>query len=109
MSAPPNEALEKVRSLSPSEQAKLISILARLASPFAGERAAAGLLASAFIERHGLAWVDLASLLQPRPQASAKAAGMGLSGDRRSRSGRAWRGFCRRRRARPGQTLDRLI
>ena len=100
MSGPPNEALEKVRALSPHEQAKLAAILARLASPFEGERAAAGLLASAFIERHGLTWTDLTNLLQPAPRAPVKADESSPSGDRRRRDGKAWRGFCRRRRAR---------
>ena len=108
MSEPSNQALEKVRSLSPHEQAKLAAILARLASPFEGERAAAGLLASAFIERHGLTWADLSNLLQPVPQAPVRADDVSLNGDRRRRDSRAWRGFCRRRRARRGQTLDQL-
>lgn len=108
MSGPPNQALEKVKALSPCEQAKLASILARLASPFEGERAAAGLLASAFIERHGLTWTDLTALLQPVPPAPAEPAEPVPSRDRRQRDSKAWRGFCRRRRARPGQTLDRL-
>ena len=108
MSGPPKQALEKVRALSPGEQAKLAAILARLASPFEGERAAAGLLASAFVERHGLTWADLATLVQPMPQPSPRAADPLPGGDRRRRDGKAWRGFCRRRRLRPGQTLDQL-
>ena len=108
MSGPLNQALEKVKALSPREQAKLASILARLASPFEGERAAAGLLASAFIEQHGLTWTDLTNLLQPVPQAPVKTNESSPNGDRRRQDSKTWRGFCRRRRTRPGQMLDRL-
>ena len=108
MSGPPKQALDKVKALSPSEQAKLASILARLASPFEGERAAAGLLASAFIERHGLTWADLTALVQPVQQAPAKPDDPLPTRERRRRDSKTWRGFCRRRRVRPGQTLDQL-
>ena len=108
MSGPPNQALEKVKALSPHERAKLASILARLASPFEGERAAAGLLASAFIEQHGLTWMDLTNLLQPVARVPVETDEALPNGDRRRRDSKGWRGFCRRRRTRPGQMLDQL-
>jgi len=58
-------------SVTPRERARLSSILARLASPYEGERAAAGLLASAFVAKRGLAWADLTATLQPAAEASA--------------------------------------
>ncbi len=57
--------------MTPRERARLSSILARLASPYEGERAAAGLLASAFVAKRGLAWADLTATLQPAAEASA--------------------------------------
>ncbi len=51
------------QALTPRERARLSSILARLASPYEGERAAAGLLASAFVAKRGLAWADLTATL----------------------------------------------
>jgi hypothetical protein len=46
-------------TLSPAELTKLVGILSRLESPFDGERAAAALLASRMLRRHGLGWKDL--------------------------------------------------
>ena len=100
--------LGTLQALPPRERARLASILARLASPYEGERAAAGLLASAFIEKHGLAWSDLTALLQPRPDVSAASNKPPPRQDRRRRDSKGWRGFCRRRLVQMGQALDRL-
>lgn len=48
---------------------KLAAILARLESPFDGERAAAGLLASRMIRAAGLAWSDV---ILPPPAVAAR-------------------------------------
>lgn len=104
----PDRDRAKLQTLTPGERARLAAILARLASPYAGERAAAGLLASAFIAKHGLAWAELATLLQPRPDAPAEPELPSPKPDRRRRSGKGWRGFCRRRLVLLGQALDRL-
>lgn len=104
-------------ALTPREKARLGGILARLASPYDGERAAAGLLASAFVAKRGLAWADLAETLQPAakapaapketaPEPSPEEPSPGR--DRRRHGSKTWRGFCRRRPATPGQALDRL-
>ena len=45
--------------LSPAERTKLVNILARLASPFDGERAAAGLLATRLLDAKRIRWDDL--------------------------------------------------
>ena len=80
--------------------------VARLSSPFESERAAAGLLATAFLAKHGLSWEGLTALLQPpaAPTAPDEASPMQ---DRRRGGGAAWRGYCRRRMARLGQALSR--
>ena len=69
-----DQTVAKVQALNPREQARLAAILARLGSPFEGERATAGLLASAFVAKHELTWSHLTSLLQPLPDASGTAA-----------------------------------
>lgn len=94
-------------ALTPRERARLAGILARLSSPHAGERAAAGLLASAFVAKHGLAWTDLTTLAQPAPAAPATSHEPPPRQERR-RGGKGWRGFCRRRLVLLGQALDRL-
>jgi hypothetical protein len=104
----PDLALAALQALTPRERAKLAAILARLASPHAGERAAAGLLASAFVAKRGLAWVDLAALLQPVPASSVTQREPPPRQERRRGCGKPWRGFCRRRRVRPGQAMDHL-
>ena len=99
--------LSKFRALTPRERTRLVGILTRLTSTHSGERAAAGLLAGAFLARHGLTWADLTTLLLP--SANASAASDPLPGpDRRRRGGRPWRGYCRRRLVRLGQALDCL-
>ncbi len=103
-----NVANARIEALTPRERARLAGILARLASPYESERAAAGLLASAFVEKHGLAWADLTSILEPRPRAPAVSEEPQPIQDRRRTSGKGWRGFCRRRFVRLGQALDRL-
>ena len=108
MSGHPDHARAKLQALTARERARLAGILARLASPYESERAAAGLLASAFVAKHGLTWVDLTTLLRPLPEAPAASDGSSLRQDRRRGSGKGWRGFCRRRLVQLGQALDRL-
>ena len=97
--------LSAASGLSSREQMRLAGILARLASPFDGERAAAALLANAFMHRHGLAWSDLTvfrrtvSEQQPSPEARPPY-------DRRHLPGRPWQGYCRRRPLRSAQALN---
>lgn len=56
--------------LSPAERNRLVAILARLASDFDGERAAAGLLASRLLRDRGLCWDDLIQAVGAARQAS---------------------------------------
>jgi len=56
--------------LSPAERNRLVAILARLASDFDGERAAAGLLASRLLRDRGLCWDDLIKAVGAARQAS---------------------------------------
>jgi hypothetical protein len=96
-------------------RAKLSRILSRLASPFENERAIAGLLASAFIAKHGLIWSDLTTL--PRPHRGPSVP-LELpidrwlhdksKDDRRLNTGRDWRGYCRRRRLPISQAINLL-
>lgn len=105
----PDHVAAKLEALTPRERARLAGILARLASPYESERAAAGLLASAFVAKHGLTWADLTVALQPLSGTAAAASGEPPPRqDRRQRSGKGWRGFCRRRLVSLGQALDRL-
>ena len=92
--------------MTPRERARLSGILARLASPYDGERAAAGLLASAFVAKHGLAWADLTATLQPAAGVSAVPKEPSPGRDRRRSGSKTWRGFCRRRLTPPGQVLN---
>jgi hypothetical protein len=94
--------------LTPRERARLAGILSRLSSSFESERAAAGLLASAFITKHGLAWSDLTLALQTRSMPAQPAAPTDPRRERRNSLGRWWQGYCRRRPAAPGHTLSRL-
>lgn len=48
-----------MEALTPAETSKLFGLLGMLASPFDGERATAGLLATKLIESKGLEWSDL--------------------------------------------------
>lgn len=96
------------QALTPRERARLSSILARLASPYEGERAAAGLLASAFVTKRGLAWADLTATLQPAAEASAALKEPSPRQERRHNGGKTWRGFSRRRLVPPGQVLNHL-
>ncbi len=98
----------RIEALTPRERARLAGILARLASPYESERAAAGLLASAFVEKHGLTWADLTAILQPIPEAPAASKEPRPKPDRRRAGSKGWRGFCRRRLVQLGQALDRL-
>ena len=92
--------------MTPRERTRLSSILARLASPYDGERAAAGLLASAFVAKHGLAWADLTATLQPADKAPTASKKPSPGQERRCSGRKTWRGFCRRRLTPPGQVLN---
>ena len=94
--------------MTPRERTRLSSILARLASPYDGERAAAGLLANAFVAKHGLAWADLTATLQPATEASAALKEPSSRQEQRRNGNKTWRGFCRRRLVTPGQMLNHL-
>ena len=108
MSDHPGHACAKHQALTPRETARLSSILARLASPYEGERAAAGLLASAFVAKHGLAWADLPAMLQPVAKASATPKKPSPDQEQRRNDSKTWRGFCRRRLVSLGQALNHL-
>lgn len=87
-------------TLSPREGTRLEGILARLASPYESERAAAALLASAFVAKHGLTWSHLTALLQPvadAPEVPAPNPGAA-----------AWHGYGGVPPNRQGQALDLL-
>jgi hypothetical protein len=86
----------------------LAGILSRLSSSFESERAAAGLLATAFVAKHNLKWSDLAELLQPLPDLPATAADQQPKHDRRQ-GGKQWRGYCRRRKTGRGAGVDLSI
>ena len=101
-------ALDEAGALTPRERARLAGILARLASPYESERAAAGLLASAFVAKHGLTWADLTGLLGPMPGVPDASGELPRPRERRRGNGKGWRGFCRRRLVRLGQALDRF-
>ena len=115
----PDPAAARLAALTPRERTRLAGILSRLSSPFESERAAAGLLATAFIEKHGLAWADLTSLPRPAPaapvpapppppaRADATPGAPPLGQVERRGTGKAWRGYCRRRLTRLGQALSR--
>jgi hypothetical protein len=92
-------------ALSSRERAKLTAILSRLSSSFEGERAAAGLLATTFVSKHNLMWSDLAEILRPVPSSPTASVDPPPRCDRR-RSGRQWRGYCRRRSVGLGAALD---
>ncbi len=103
-----DHACAKHQALTPRERARLSSILARLASPYDGERAAAGLLASAFVAKHGLAWADLTATLQPAAEVPIASKRPASGQERRRDGGKTWRGFCRRRLVKLGQVLNYL-
>lgn len=46
-------------SLSPTDRRRLVGILGLLASPYDGERAAAGLLATRLLQQRGVSWADV--------------------------------------------------
>jgi hypothetical protein len=95
------------QSLSPREQARLAAILSRLSSSFDSERAAAGLLATAFIAKHNLTWSDLAGMFRPLPDLPVASAAPRAKNERR-RIGAQWRGYCRRKKVCRGRILDLL-
>ena len=90
--------------LSPAERIKLGAIMSRLASPYAGERAAAGLLASAFVTKHNLSWSDLTTLLHPAPKTPASSDR--AQADRPRASARERLGYGKKRATPPGQALN---
>jgi hypothetical protein len=94
------------QTLSARERARLASILSRLASSFAGERAAAGLLATAFLAKHDLRWTDLIDELRPISQVRVDPVDPPAKRDRRGPGNRGWRGYCRRRLIGRGGALD---
>lgn len=104
----PDHACAGHQALTPRERARLSSILARLASPYDGERAAAGLLASAFVAKHGLAWADLTTTLQPAAKVSTTPKAPSSGQERRRNGSKTWRGFCRRCLVSPGQVLNHV-
>ena len=94
------------QALSSREKGRLAGILARLASSFENERAVAGLLATAFIDKHGLTWPEVIDALQPvRPTPPPQIDPPGSRGRRRG-GNKDWRGYCRRRAVRRGVALD---
>jgi hypothetical protein len=104
MSDAADQTVAEVQRLGPRERARLAGILARLASPFEGERAAAGLLASAFVAKHELTWSHLTNLLQPLPDAAGLPAKL-LSNRRRAGEG-VCRGYGQTRPSPHGRALD---
>ncbi len=109
LSEHPDHACAGHQALTPRERARLSGILARLASPYDGERAAAALLASAFVAKRGLAWADLTATLQPAARAPTVPKKPSPGQERRRNGSKTWRGFCRRRLVSPGQVLNHLI
>ena len=93
------------QTLSPREQARLTAILSRLSSSFDNERAAAGLLATAFVARHNLTWSNVVEMLRPPPGLPVTS-GERQSKRERRRGGNQWRGYCRRRRVGRGAAVD---
>lgn len=103
-----HDASARLQTLTPRERERLAGILAMLSSPHDGERAAAGLLASAFVAKHGLAWADVVSSLRPITAAGVEPCQAPPQQDRRRSAGTTWYGYCRRRLARMGQALNWL-
>jgi hypothetical protein len=92
-------------ALSARERSRLAGILSRLSSSFDSERAAAGLLATAFVNKHNLMWSDLTEMLRPLPDLPATSVDPQPKRDRRQ-GGKQWRGYCRRRLVGRGAGLD---
>ena len=90
------------------ERIRLANILARLSSPYENERATAGLLASAFVAKHDMAWSDLTMFLHPLPKPAVAPGSSPPRQERRRDNRRDWRGYCRRRRTASGQVLNLL-
>jgi hypothetical protein len=109
LSGPSDQTLAKLEALTPRERARLAGILARLASPYESERAAAGLLASAFVAKHMLTWADLTTLLRPLPDEAPATSATLPRQERRRKGSKTWQGFCRRRLVLLGQAVDRLF
>jgi hypothetical protein len=96
-------SVESSLGLSPCERSRLAGILSRLSSSFDSERAAAGLLATAFVTKHNLTWSDLTQMLGPLPD--LQAVDPQPKHDRRQ-GGKQWPGYCRRRKTARGAALD---
>jgi hypothetical protein len=115
---PNHDSVLEMPGLTARERTRLSGILARLASPFEGERAAAALLASVFIEKHGLQWSAVTGLLEVRvdraTQPAARkvypvvAAQVAVTGkvERRGSGVRSWRGYDRRRHMAAGASVN---
>lgn len=95
--------------LTPGERAKLANILARLASSFGGERAAAGQAASLFLTKHGLGWSDLISHPQATQTASADAEAPSPARDRRRGRNTTSPAYCRRQNLPLGLAVNQLM
>ena len=93
-------------TLSPRERARLVGILSRLSSSFAGERAAAGLLAAKFLAKHNLMWSDLAEMVHSKVEVAEPSATVARKRDRRLGGSRSWPGYCRRRLVGLGVRVD---
>ena len=104
LAAGSNPEPDRDHKLTERDQARLGHILARLASPFEGERAAAGLLATAFMAKHGLTWSDVTIVQWAGPPQNPETPFR----DRRHGTGRPWRGYCRRHPPRPGHSVSCL-
>jgi hypothetical protein len=100
LSGRPDQANAGLHALSARERTRLEGILARLASPFESERAAAALLASAFVAKHDLTWSHLTSLLQP--------VGDAPDGRTPNRGAAEWHGYRGTPPSKQGQALDLL-
>jgi hypothetical protein len=102
----PTDTAHGYQALSSREKARLAGILSRLASSFDNERAAAGLLATAFIDKHGLTWPEVIDALQPVRPTPPPQIDPPASRGRRRGGDKGWRGYCRRRSVRRGAALD---
>ena len=104
----PGRAATRLQTLAPGERDKLAAIMSRLSSSHDGERAAAALLASAFVAKHGLEWSDVIGSLRPVEAAPAVPSGPPPQQDRRRGASKTWYGYSRRKLVQLGQALNWL-
>jgi hypothetical protein len=102
----PTDTEHGYQALSSREKVRLAGILSRLASSFDNERAAAGLLATAFISKHSLTWPEVIDALQPACHVPPLQVDPPASRRRRAGGDKGWRGYCRRRSMCRGEALD---